>query len=136
MATVYVMTAGSGETYRIERVYLDRDEAYKFAQNYNGIAPVEPAQVEEWQIGAPHGTTPSVITRVRNRPGVGQRPRRRIRRLKISPNVVWAADVEVVADDLLEEDGRTPAHPASGSARTPPAGSTARSGSRRPRRRR
>ena len=55
MATVYVMTAGSGETYRIERVYLDRDEAYKFAQNYNGIAPVEPVQVEEWQIGAPPG---------------------------------------------------------------------------------
>ncbi len=25
MATVYVVTAGSGDTYRIERVYLDRD---------------------------------------------------------------------------------------------------------------
>ena len=27
MATVYVVTAGSGDTYRIERVYLDRDQA-------------------------------------------------------------------------------------------------------------
>ena len=41
MATVYVVTAGSGDTYRIERVYLDSDEAYGFAQDYNGIAPVE-----------------------------------------------------------------------------------------------
>ena len=55
MTTVYVVTAGSGDTYRIERVYLDPEEAYKFAQDYNGIAPVEPVQVEEWQIGAPAG---------------------------------------------------------------------------------
>ena len=55
MTTVYVVTAGSGDTYRIERVYLDRDEAYGFAADYNGIAPVEPMQVEEWQIGAPPG---------------------------------------------------------------------------------
>ena len=47
------MTAGSGESYRIERVYLDADAAYGFAQAYNGIAPVEPIQVEEWQVGAP-----------------------------------------------------------------------------------
>ena len=53
MATVYVVTAGSGDSYRIERVYLDGDQAYGFAQDYNGIAPVEPVQVEEWQIGAP-----------------------------------------------------------------------------------
>ena len=53
MATVYVVTAGSGDTYRVERVYLDSDEAYGFAQDYNGIAPVEPVQVEEWQVGAP-----------------------------------------------------------------------------------
>ena len=39
MTTVYVVTAGSGDTYRVERVYLDRDEAYGFAQDYNGIAP-------------------------------------------------------------------------------------------------
>ena len=32
-----------------------RDQAYGFAQDYNGIAPVEPVQVEEWQIGAPPG---------------------------------------------------------------------------------
>ena len=53
MAMVYVVTAGSGDTYRIERVYLDSDQAYKFAQDYNGIAPVEPVQVEERQDGAP-----------------------------------------------------------------------------------
>ncbi len=55
MATVYVVTAGSGDSYRIERVYLDSEQAYGFAQDYNGIAPVEPVQVEEWQIGAPPG---------------------------------------------------------------------------------
>jgi hypothetical protein len=53
MATVYVLTAGSGDSYRIERVYLDSDQAYGFAQDYNGIAPVEPVQVEEWLDGAP-----------------------------------------------------------------------------------
>ena len=53
MTTVYAVTAGSGDTYRIERIYLDGDEAYGFAQAYNGIAPVEPVQVEEWQAGAP-----------------------------------------------------------------------------------
>ena len=53
MTTVYVVTAGSGDTYHIERVYLDGDQAYGFAQDYNGIAPVEPVQVEEWQVGAP-----------------------------------------------------------------------------------
>ena len=47
--TVYVVTAGSGDTYRIERVYLDSDRADRFAQDYNGLAPVEPVQVEEWQ---------------------------------------------------------------------------------------
>ena len=31
MATVYVVTAGSGDTYHIERIYLDGDEAYGFA---------------------------------------------------------------------------------------------------------
>ena len=39
MATVYVVTVGSGDTYHIERVYLDRDPAYEFARDYNGIAP-------------------------------------------------------------------------------------------------
>jgi len=56
MATVYVVTAGGGDTYRIERVYLDRDAAYGFAQDYNGIAPVEPVHVEEWQTGDPPAT--------------------------------------------------------------------------------
>jgi hypothetical protein len=56
MATVYVVTAGSGESYRIERVYLDADQAYKFTQDYNGIAPVEPVQVEERETGTPPGT--------------------------------------------------------------------------------
>jgi hypothetical protein len=55
MTTVYVVTAGSGDSYRIERVYLDLDEAYGFVQDYNGIAPVEPVQVEEWQAGVPQG---------------------------------------------------------------------------------
>jgi hypothetical protein len=55
MATVYVVTAGSGDTYRIERVYHDRDEAYTFAQACNGIAPNEPVHVEEWEAGAPPG---------------------------------------------------------------------------------
>jgi hypothetical protein len=53
MATVYVVTAGSGDTYRIERVFLDGAEAASFAQAYNGIAPVEPVHVEEWQTGSP-----------------------------------------------------------------------------------
>ena len=55
MTTVYVVTAGSGDTYHIERIYLDSQEAYGFAQAYNGIAPVEPVQVEEWQTGSPAG---------------------------------------------------------------------------------
>ena len=50
---VFVVTAGSGDSYCIERVYLDAERAYKFAQDYNGIAPVEPVQVEEWQAGDP-----------------------------------------------------------------------------------
>ena len=50
MATVYVVTAGSGDSYRIERVYLDGDQAYGFAQDYNGIAAVDPVQVEEFSI--------------------------------------------------------------------------------------
>ena len=29
MATVYVVTAGSGDTYRIERIYLDRDQGLR-----------------------------------------------------------------------------------------------------------
>ena len=47
MVRVYVVTAGSGDSDRIERVYLDAEQAYGFAQDYNGIALVEPVQVEE-----------------------------------------------------------------------------------------
>ena len=53
MATVFVVTAGSGDSYRIERVYLDSDQAYRFAQDYNGIEPTEPVHVEEWEPGDP-----------------------------------------------------------------------------------
>lgn len=53
MATVYVVTAGTGDSYRIERVYLESDRAYGFAREYNGISPVEQVQVEEWLDGAP-----------------------------------------------------------------------------------
>jgi hypothetical protein len=38
VTTVYVLTAGGGDTYRIERLYLDGEQAYKFAQECNGIA--------------------------------------------------------------------------------------------------
>ena len=55
MGIVYVVTAGSGDTYHIERIYLDRDQADQFAQDYNGIAPNEPVHVEEWESGAPPG---------------------------------------------------------------------------------
>jgi hypothetical protein len=55
MAMVYVLTAGTGDTYRIERIYLDRGEADRFAQDYNGIAPNESVHVEEWESGAPPG---------------------------------------------------------------------------------
>jgi hypothetical protein len=57
MTTVYVITAGGGDTYRIERVYLDRDVADESAQDYEGIASVEHDQAEGWQIGAPPGPT-------------------------------------------------------------------------------
>jgi hypothetical protein len=53
MTTVYLVTAGGGDTYRVERVYLDRDEAYGFAHDYNRTAPNDTVQVEEWQPGAP-----------------------------------------------------------------------------------
>jgi hypothetical protein len=52
MTMVDAITAGSGDTYRIERVYLDRDQACGLAQDCHEIAPVEPVQVEEWRSGA------------------------------------------------------------------------------------
>ena len=55
------------------------EQAYRFAQNYSGIAPVDTVRVEEWQTGGPpaaydgpywraewagaHGRTPSVALR-------------------------------------------------------------------------
>ncbi len=47
MTAVCVGTAGSGESYRIERVYLDAEQAYGFAEDYNGIALVEPVQATD-----------------------------------------------------------------------------------------
>jgi hypothetical protein len=55
MGAVCDVTAGSGDTFRIERVYLDRDDAYRFAQAYNGVAPTETVHVEEWETGGPPG---------------------------------------------------------------------------------
>ena len=53
MTTVYVVTAGKEDAYRIERIYLDSEQAYGFAQAYNGVGPTDPVQVEEWQVGDP-----------------------------------------------------------------------------------
>ena len=50
MTAVYVLTAGSGDTYRIERVYLDSDEAHRFAHDYNGIARRELAGVPRVEV--------------------------------------------------------------------------------------
>ena len=50
MTAVYVLTAGSGDTYRIERVYLDSDEAHRFAHDYNGIARPELAGVPRVEV--------------------------------------------------------------------------------------
>jgi hypothetical protein len=55
MTTVYVVTAVGGDTYRIEGVDLDSDQAHRFAQDYNGMVPNEPVRVEEWRTGAPPG---------------------------------------------------------------------------------
>jgi hypothetical protein len=42
MATVvYVVTAGREATYRIERIYLDPNEAQDFADRYNASQPDE-----------------------------------------------------------------------------------------------
>ena len=38
MATVYV-AAASGDTYRIARVYLDWDQSYGLARDYDEMAP-------------------------------------------------------------------------------------------------
>ena len=38
MTAMYVRTAGSGESYRIELVYRDADRAYGFAEDYHDCA--------------------------------------------------------------------------------------------------
>ena len=98
MATVYVVTAGSGDSYRIERVYLDSDQAYGFAQDYNGIAPVEPVQVEEWQDRCPAGRLRRPVLargvvgadpgRQAARRAAAHRRGRTVRRLRHPPGVV------------------------------------------------
>ena len=47
---------------------------------------------------------PAVITLVWNRPGVARGPRRIGRGVEDETDLIGAADVEIVADDLLEED--------------------------------
>ena len=47
MTAVYVVTAASGESYRIERVYLYANQAYGLAEAYNGSALVEPVQATD-----------------------------------------------------------------------------------------
>ena len=98
MATVYVVTAGSGESYHIERVYLDSDQAYRFAQDYNGIAPVKPVSVEEWQAGAPPAAYDGPYWRAEwwarasggqaSRGAAAYRRGRTVRRLRHPPGVV------------------------------------------------
>ena len=50
------------------------------------------------------GVTPAVITLVWNHPAVARGPRRIGRGVEDETDLIVAADVEVVADDLLEED--------------------------------
>ena len=53
MAMAYVVTAGSGDTYRVERINLDGDEAYGFAQAYtaSGERFDDFAVRQEWWTG-------------------------------------------------------------------------------------
>lgn len=51
--TVYIITSGSYSDYRIDRVYLDRDEAYAHVEAYNATEPDEWRQVEEVVTGPP-----------------------------------------------------------------------------------
>ena len=77
------------------------------------------------------GVTPSVTTRVAKRARGVVLAATVDAAVEDQADPVGAAQVEVVADDLLEEDppGHRPC-PASGSGKTPPAGSRCRSGSR------
>jgi hypothetical protein len=51
--TVYVVTAGREATYRIERIYLDQEQAQDFADRFNASQPDEFLTVENWETGAP-----------------------------------------------------------------------------------
>ena len=84
MAMVCMLTAGSGDTYRIERIYLDRDEADRFAQNYNGIAPNEPVHVESGRAALRRGSTAARTWRAEwwARVPVSKRRRVRLRRTR------------------------------------------------------
>ena len=43
-----MVTAGCGESHRIERIYLvEADQANGFVETFNGIALVEPVQATE-----------------------------------------------------------------------------------------
>lgn len=49
--TVYIVTSGSYSDYGINRVYLDRDEAYAHVEAYNATEPDEERRVEEFVTG-------------------------------------------------------------------------------------
>lgn len=53
--TVYIVTEGSYSSYKITRVYLDRDKAYQFVDAYNSTRSGhhEECTVEEYPVGAP-----------------------------------------------------------------------------------
>ena len=44
-------TLDSGHSGHLAAHHLGLGQAYGFAQDYNGITPVEPVQVEEWWTG-------------------------------------------------------------------------------------
>lgn len=50
---VYIVTAGSYSDYRIDRVYLDEDEAWAYVNAMGKTWPVDNADVQEWVVGAP-----------------------------------------------------------------------------------
>ena len=79
MTTVYVVAAGSGDSYRIERVYLNAEQAYGFARDYGraggsgaggGMADRRPAgrlrrPATGARSGGPASRSPSVASMLR-----------------------------------------------------------------------